>query len=138
MEKVRRRILIVEGDADNREALRLILVGLGHDVECARTGAGAITVTMTWHPDFVVLDLGLPDLPGERVAETIKRLPTPPFIVGFSGFHRREQAARSAGCDAFVLKPTLDGLLELLAAGVRCASRPTVPRDGLPRQERPA
>jgi two-component system, chemotaxis family, CheB/CheR fusion protein len=118
MEHVRRRVLIVEGDADNCEALRMILDGLGHDVEYARTGAGALSVTMMWHPDLVVLDLGLPDLPGERVAETMKRLPTPPFIVGFSGYHKREHAARSAGCDAFVLKPNLDGLLALIAAPV--------------------
>src|SRR5258706_10033052 len=117
MGKVRRRILIVEADADTRDAFQLILNGLGHDVECARTGAGGIAVAMTWHPDFVVLDLGLPDLPGEQVAETMKRLPVPPFIVAFSGFHRREQAARSAGCDAFLLKPNLDGLLELIAEG---------------------
>jgi CheY-like chemotaxis protein len=113
---VTRRILIVESHADNREALRLILDNLGYDVECARTGAGAIAVTMTWHPDVVVLDLGLHDIVGERVAEEIKRLPAPPFIVGFSGFHTREQSARRAGCDAFVLKPDLDGLLELVGA----------------------
>jgi CheY-like chemotaxis protein len=111
---VARRILIVESHADNREALRLILDNLGHHVECARTGAGAIAVTMTWHPDIVVLDLGLHDIAGERVAEEIKKLPVPPFIVGFSGFHTREQSARRAGCDAFVLKPDLDGLLELV------------------------
>jgi CheY-like chemotaxis protein len=113
---VPRRILIVESHADNRDALRLILANLGHDVECARTGAGAIAVAMTWHPDVVVLDMGLHDITGERVAEEIKRLPVPPFIVGFSGFHTREQSARQAGCDAFVLKPDLDGLLELVAA----------------------
>jgi CheY-like chemotaxis protein len=111
---VPRRILIVESHADNREALRLILDNLGHAVECARTGAGAVAVAMTWHPEVVVLDLGLQDIAGERVAEEIKRLPVPPFIVGFSGFHTREQSARRAGCDAFVLKPDLDGLLELL------------------------
>ena len=46
----------------------------------------------------------------------MKDLPAPPFIVGFTGFHRREQAARGAGCDAFVLKPNLDALLALVAA----------------------
>jgi two-component system KDP operon response regulator KdpE len=116
MEPVRHRILIVEGDADNCEALCLILDSLGYAAECARTGAGALAAAMAWHPDFVVLDLGLPDIPGERVAETMKHLPAPPFIVGFSGFHRREQAARSAGCDAFVLKPNLEELLALVAA----------------------
>jgi len=111
---VQRRILIVESHADNREALRIILADLGHNVECARTGAGAIAVAMTWRPDVVVLDMGLHDITGERVAEEIKRLPAPPFIVGFSGFHTREESARQAGCDAFVLKPDLDGLLELV------------------------
>jgi CheY-like chemotaxis protein len=114
MDTVRCRILIVEGDADNCEALRLILDGLGHGVECARTGVGALAVTTMWHPDFVVLDLGLPDIPGERVAATMKRLPAPPFVVAFSGFHRRERAARFSGCDAFVLKPNLQDLLALV------------------------
>jgi len=118
MVKVSRRILIVESHTDNREALRLILDGLGHQVECARTCAGAVVVTTTWHPDIVVLDLGLPDIPGEQVAETMKRLPLPPFIVGFSGFHTRAKAARQSGCDAFVLKPNLVGLLALVRAEV--------------------
>ena len=120
---MQRRILIVESHADNREALRLILDDLGHDVECARTGAGAVAVTTTWCPDIVVLDLGLPDIAGERVAAAMKRLPSPPFIVGFSGFHARESGARSAGCDAFVLKPDLEGLLALVGAEIELRAR---------------
>jgi len=37
-------------------------------------------------------------------------------IVGFSGFHRREQVARSAAYDAFVLKPNFEELLALVTA----------------------
>ena len=108
------RILVVESDADNREAVGLVLDGLGYTVEGARSGLEALAVALAWHPDVVVLDLGLPDIPGEQVAETMKQFPAPPFIVGFSGYHRRERAARRAGCDAFVLKPNLDALLSLL------------------------
>src|SRR5437899_3231764 len=110
MKQCRRRVLIVEGNEDNREGLRLIFDSLGHTVECAGTGSRAIAMAAAWYPDFVVLDLGLPDLPGEEVAGTLKRFPRPPFIVGFSGYHRRAEAARIAGCDAFVLKPNLDAL----------------------------
>lgn len=112
---VPRRILVVESHEDNREALRLVFSLLGYDVECASTGQSAVAITGTWKPDLVVLDLGLPDIPGERVAEAIKEMQSPPFIVGYSGFHRREPDARAAGCDAFVLKPNLDGLLTLVA-----------------------
>src|SRR5437868_2484270 len=145
MQTVRHRILIVEGDADNCEGLRLILESLGYAVECARTGAGALAVCTAWHPELVVLDLGLPDIPGERVAATMKRLPAPPFIVGFSGFHRRERAARFSGCDAFVLKPNLEALLALVeeqaamrarASGGGMRDRRSAPSRGISRRLR--
>jgi CheY-like chemotaxis protein len=85
------RILIVESHEDNREALRLVLTMLGHEVNCAQTGRQGLVTSATWHADIVVLDLGLPDIPGERVAEAIKEWPSPPFIIAFSGFNRRER-----------------------------------------------
>jgi two-component system KDP operon response regulator KdpE len=117
-EPVRRRILIVENYPDSREALCMVFEGGGQEMEGAATGARAIAMAATWHPDIVVLDLGLPDMDGEEVAAAMKTMASPPFIVAFSGFHRRENRARAAGCDAFVLKPNVAQLITVVEARI--------------------
>ena len=61
----RLRILVVDSYVDAAESLRMMLDMMGYEVEfAASTGHQAIAVAARWHPDLVVLDLGLPDLAG--------------------------------------------------------------------------
>ncbi len=54
-----RRILIVEDDADGREALRMHLVMSGYEVHEAHDGESAIELVQGVQPDVVLLDIGL-------------------------------------------------------------------------------
>jgi two-component system KDP operon response regulator KdpE len=110
--------LVVESYLDNLESLCMVLDGRGHELEGVATGTRAIAMAASWHPDIVVLDLALPDMDGEEVAAAMKTMASPPFIVAFSGHHRREERARSAGCDTFVLKPKVDQLITVLEARI--------------------
>jgi two-component system KDP operon response regulator KdpE len=108
------RILIVEDDSDNLETLGLLFTAWQYDVLLADTGERAIGLATAAPVDIVLLDLGLPGIQGEEVATILKSASAPPFIIAYTGYERLEEAALAAGCDAFVVKPSLDKLAALL------------------------
>lgn len=68
----RRRVLVVDDDEDNLEAMRLVLEQLGHEAETAARGAAAVRLLEAGRRfDLVLCDLGLPDLDGWGVAAAI-------------------------------------------------------------------
>jgi CheY-like chemotaxis protein len=69
----RRRVLVVEDDADAAETLAVLLRGWGHDVEVAGDGARALEAARASPPDTVLLDLHLGDGPdGLEVAHRLR------------------------------------------------------------------
>ena len=120
-----RRILIVDNHEDSTEALRILFEMHGHEVDTATTGEAGIARAATGNPDVVILDLGLPDIDGEVVATAMKSDGRRPFIVAYSGYHLRRPAALAAGCDAFLLKPSLAPLIALVGAAFEQQQRRT-------------
>ncbi|MGZ8766472.1 MAG: response regulator, partial [Acidimicrobiia bacterium] len=55
-----RRVLVVDDEAAIRRALGINLRARGYDVDLAETGEEALELAARYHPDVVVLDLGLP------------------------------------------------------------------------------
>jgi len=115
------RVLIVDDDADGREALRTLLEVWGHEVEIAENGERGVALTLERRPEVVLLDIGMPGLNGYEVARRIRKGPegTKPFLVALTGWTRVEdhRNAREAGFDTYVLKPAdPDHLKALLAA----------------------
>jgi CheY-like chemotaxis protein len=113
---MRTRVLIIEDDPDNRESLALLLEAWGYQVFVAETGERGIALAIAEQPHIMLLDLGLPGIQGTGVATIVKAMPKPPFIVAYTGFDRLEDAAMAGGCDAFIVKPGLDELAELLVS----------------------
>ncbi|MCL2395287.1 MAG: response regulator transcription factor [Acidimicrobiaceae bacterium] len=66
-------VLVVEDELKLRELLRAYLERDGLAVLSAGTGAEALDIAAKAPPDLVVLDLGLPDIPGEEVARELRR-----------------------------------------------------------------
>src|ERR1700744_2535944 len=102
-------ILVVDDDADIRQALQLRLRASGYDVHCAEDGVGAIFEARKQTPDLIVLDLGLPAGDGFVVLEKLRSnldLSSIPVIV-LSGRDRRanEERVLAAGGRAFLQKP---------------------------------
>src|SRR5262245_25500420 len=94
----------------------MLLEAHGHEVIVADTGEAAIALAATAHPDIVLFDFGLPDMDAERIIGSIKATDSAPFVIAYTGFHTREGEARVAGCDAFVLKPSVELILTMLEA----------------------
>jgi DNA-binding response OmpR family regulator len=69
--KPRKRILIVEDDADLRRLFRTRLTIEGFDVEETGNGLDALRTIENHAPDLVVLDLVLPGLDGVSISQEI-------------------------------------------------------------------
>jgi two-component system KDP operon response regulator KdpE len=115
------KILIVDDEPQILRALRINLRARGYDVEVAADGAGALRAAGAYHPDVVVLDLGLPDMDGVEVIRGLRGWSATPIIVlsGRTGSEDKVEAL-DAGADDYVTKPF--GVDELLAR-VRAVTR---------------
>ena len=65
-------VLVVEDERKLRDLVRLYLERAGFTVLSTDSGAEAITMALASAPDLVILDLGLPDVPGETVARELR------------------------------------------------------------------
>ncbi len=102
-----RRILIVEDDADGREALRMQLTMSGYEVYEAHDGESGIELVQRVQPDVVLLDIGLPGVDGYEVARRLRNAPACPRLIAVTGYGRAEdhQRAITAGFDLHLTKP---------------------------------
>ena len=114
------RILVLEDDADAREALRAVLEAAGHRVAVAGDGSTAIEVAAFFRPECALLDIGLPGMDGYEVARRLRRLPDgkTTWLVALTGYSQPEdiQRARDAGFDSHLVKPVApETVLDLVA-----------------------
>ncbi len=65
-------VLLVEDERKLRELVRSYLERAGFVVLSTGSGAEALTMAGSAPVDLVVLDLGLPDVPGETVARELR------------------------------------------------------------------
>jgi CheY-like chemotaxis protein/two-component sensor histidine kinase len=119
-----RRILVVDDNRDAADSLLVLLQFDGHDVRVAYTGEDALQVAREFEPDVVLLDLGLPDLSGFDVAESLRQdaRTAAAQIIALTGWghdeHRRR--ARDSGIDHHLTKPVdPEHLARLIAAAGR-------------------
>jgi signal transduction histidine kinase/CheY-like chemotaxis protein len=102
-----RRVLLVEDDPDNREAMQSLLELSGFVVTAADSGTAGVQAFAPDRFDVVVTDLGLPDMDGWQVAAEIKqRSPEVPvaLITGW-GLNLDGAEIRRRGVDLLVKKP---------------------------------
>jgi PAS domain S-box-containing protein len=102
------RVLVVDDRPVALNATRSLLEMHGFEVRTAATGHAAIRVAGEFRPDYVFLDISLPDISGYEVfrrLKAIEELADSKFIA-LSGHGREENLrARKAGFDAYLTKP---------------------------------
>lgn len=109
-----RRVLVVEDNPDGRDMLVTVLRLAGHHVDSAATGAEGLDLAMRNPPDVVLLDIGLPDIDGFRVGQTLRaKFGEGVRLVAVTGYGQPDDRARSAeaGFDAHLVKPVDPGTL---------------------------
>lgn len=100
------RILVVEDEASIAEVVSLYLVRAGYDVQIASDGKQAMQLFENRLPDFVILDLMLPEVDGLSLTRWLRDRSNVPIIMLTA---RREEIDRIAGlemgADDYVVKP---------------------------------
>ncbi len=99
-------VLVVEDELKIRELLRSYLEREGWSVLTTGSGAEALTVIASGTVDLIVLDLGLPDVPGETVAAEVRRSSATPILM-LTARAGEEDRIRGLelGADDYVTKP---------------------------------
>ena len=116
-----RSILIIEDNADARDALRILLELDGHVVEAAGEGTEGLRIARAHDPDIALVDIGLPGLDGFEIARRLRASGSRrPVLVALTGYSEPEDRRRAAeaGFDSLLVKPvdpaTLSRLLSTL------------------------
>ena len=106
---MKKRILYVEDNPNNRLYIKRILQSEGHEYIEAVDGESAWNIVEKERPDFIFIDLSLPGLDGVELTRILKTDPElgviPIVALTAHGDSDVEKIARSAGCDGFLLKP---------------------------------
>jgi DNA-binding response OmpR family regulator len=99
-------VLVVEDERKLRELVRSYLERAGFTVLSTESGAEALTLAASASPDLVVLDLGLPDVPGETVARELRAAGSTPIVM-LTARSAEEDRIRGLelGADDYVTKP---------------------------------
>ena len=116
-----RRILVVDDNEDSAASLAMLLRADGHTVEVANDGERAVEVAAAFHPNTILLDIGLPGMNGIEACRAIRSQAGGDTIqiAALTGWGQEEDQRRSreAGFDAHLVKPVeRSALLALLAA----------------------
>ena len=105
----RRRVLVVDDNVDAADMTAMLLRTLGCDVQTAYDGETGARAAESFHPDVVLLDLGLPGIDGHEVSRRIRGSAWGQTVrlVAVSGWGREEdrQRSREAGFDGHLTKP---------------------------------
>jgi PAS domain S-box-containing protein len=114
------RILIADDNVDAALSLAMFLQMDGHDTRVVHDGEAALTVAEGWHPQVVVLDIGMPRLNGYLAVQKMVRRPwaAQTFFVAITGWgqHADRQRALEAGFHLHLVKPVEpDALARLFA-----------------------
>jgi DNA-binding response OmpR family regulator len=99
-------VLVVEDELKIRELLRSYLEREGWSVLTTGSGAEALTMSAGGAVDLIILDLGLPDVPGETVAAELRRSSSIPILM-LTARAGEEDRIRGLelGADDYVTKP---------------------------------
>ena len=123
---IRSKILIIEDDPGICTFLKATLVAENYDVIIVGSGQSALDVIASHCPDCILLDLGLPDMDGNRIIESVRSwTPTPIVVISARSMEADKAKALDLGADDYITKPF--GAVELLAR-IRTALRHTLRR----------
>jgi len=107
-------VLVIDDEEQIRRLLRGALTAAGYSVREAGDGSTGLREVAYQRPDAIILDLGLPDLPGLEVLRRLREWSQVPVLILSLRAHEKEKiAALDAGANDYMTKPF--GWGELLA-----------------------
>jgi CheY-like chemotaxis protein len=115
-----RRVLIADPCADTVESTAWLLRAWGYDARGAASGSEALEVAEAYRPDTIIMELGLPELDGCKVARWLRQQGSDleVFLVAVTGYGDEKNRRRclDAGFDCHLVKPVEPYVLQNLLA----------------------
>ena len=116
-----RRVLAVDDDDGLLDMLNLLLRQTEFDLRTARGGEAGLELAVSWEPDVILLDLGMPDLDGAMFLQRYRQSTTSPApVVLLTGALDGASRAMDLGVTMFLSKPfdlgTLLDIVEVYAS----------------------
>jgi PAS domain S-box-containing protein len=101
------RVMIVDDNRDAADSLALLLQLEDHATLTAYSGEDALSRAASFNPQFVLLDIGLPEMDGYEVARRLKTLVPQARLIAVTGYGLAGDKQRSAdsGFEAHLVKP---------------------------------
>ena len=118
---IKPKILVVEDDPAITNLIRTTLETQQYQYHTAKNGAGAIMDTLSYNPDVIILDLGLPDMDGVDIIRKVRGWSSVPIIVVSARSEDQDKVdALDAGADDYLTKPfSIDEFLARLRVALR-------------------
>lgn len=118
------KILVVEDDPAITNLIRTTLDTQEYQYHTAKNGAGALLDAVSYNPDVIILDLGLPDMDGVEIIRKVRGWSSVPIIIVSARSEDQDKVdALDAGADDYLTKPfSIDEFLARLR--VACAAEP--------------
>ena len=99
-------ILVVEDDPSVRNLITTTLKTNDYRYVVAPNGSAAIMEATSHNPEIILLDLGLPDMDGVQVIQTVRSWSNVPIIVISARSEDNDKIkALDAGADDYLTKP---------------------------------
>ncbi|MCH5376209.1 MAG: response regulator [Planctomycetes bacterium] len=112
----RKRVLLVDDDAEIVDAMRYALEAKGYDIIVARDGNQGLAMAEREDPDLVILDMMMPKRSGFLVLERLRRTrPVPMRVIMITANEgsRHKAYAEMLGVDDYIRKPfAMDRLMD--------------------------
>lgn len=115
------KILVVEDDPAISSLMRTTLDTQDYQYHAAQNGTGALLEVVSYNPDVVILDLGLPDMDGVDIIKKIRSWSSIPIIVVSARSEDQDKVeALDVGADDYLTKPfSIDEFLARLRVALR-------------------
>lgn len=119
-------VLVIDDEPQIRRLLTVTLEANAYRVLTAASGQEGLVLAAQHRPALVVLDLGLPDIPGQEVLRRLREWTSAPVIIlSVQDDEAGKVAALDSGADDYVTKPfNTAELLARLRVALRHASKP--------------
>ena len=120
------RVIVADDDRDTVTTLTELLREEGHEVRPVYRGSDVLREVLAFDPDAVLLDIGLPEVPGHVVARKIRECcgHKRPLLIGISGRYKLpadKAYAEANGINHYLVKPCDPNSLIALLAPLKTA-----------------
>jgi two-component system cell cycle response regulator DivK len=111
----RKRVLVIEDNEDNMKLITFILEHNSYSTICGENGKKGIELALKEKPDFIILDIQLPDMDGLEVLRVIRgsesngQIP----IIAMTSYAMSGDRKRllGSGCNGYIEKPIDPGIV---------------------------